>query len=247
MLKILMIDDDREELMLVREMIDAAGGDIVHVEWVASTAQALAMLSIDEFGLFLVDCDLGGESGADFIQRARDAGIDTPAIIYTGSRREDLDEQSLRWIEQGVGYIHKSSVQPDQLLAELRRHALHTVKVLEVFMGGATGAGIPDRVGRFALHRKVCHGLDEARSAAEDSFWDMVACHLTGLDRDSCHDVLRLRAGYGLSPILLICPGDGDRFPVELEPMRRAGELQVLFEAQPGADDLVRAIAQLIH
>lgn len=246
MLKILMIDDDREELMLVREMIDAAGGDVVHVEWVASASQALTMLSIDEFGLFLVDRDLGGELGADFIQRARDAGIDTPAIIYTGTKEEDLDEKSRRWIEQGVGYIHKSSVESDELLAALRRHALHSVKTLEVFLQG-TGDGVPERAGRYVLRRRACHGLDEARIAAEDSFWELVVVHVPDLGQAACHDVLRLKAGYGLRPMLLISTAGGPDTPLELQPMLRADELRVLFGAEPDEGTLARAINQLVH
>lgn len=233
--------------MLVREMIDAAGGDIVHVEWVSNMAQALTMLGIDDFGLFLVDRDLGGEQGADFIRRARDAGITTPAALYTGAKKEDLDEDSLRWLEQGVAYIHKSSVQPDELLRQLRQLALHTVRTLEVFVGVQPDDGVHTRIGRFALHKRICDGLDEARAAAEESYWDLVICQLPELDRAGTQDVLRLKAGFGLSPIIVVCRTERCEVPAELDMMRRTDDLYVLFGEQPGNEELIGAIARLMQ
>ncbi len=245
MLKILMIDDDREELMLVREMIDAAGGDIVHVEWVSGAAQALTLLGIDDFGLFLVDRNLGGERGADFIQRARDAGITTPAVFYTGAKREDLDEKSLALMAQGVGYICKSTVQPDELLAAFRDFAIHTMKVLEVFLDLDTAPGVPERIGKFSLNKRLCMDMESAKTAAEESLWDLVICHVPDLSRRHLHDLLRLKAGYGLSPLLLRCHQDQHELPMELEMMRQSGDLIVVTGSRPSAEAVIDAIQDL--
>jgi len=117
-LPILIIDDSLTTRMLEQSILESAGYEVALA---TSAEEGLEMAYQRRYGLFLVDVEMPGMDGFDFIRRTRAApslqGI--PAILVT-SRNSPADrEQSAEIGAQG--YVVKSEFDQGELLDRIRR------------------------------------------------------------------------------------------------------------------------------
>jgi signal transduction histidine kinase len=116
-LKVLLVDDDEEDLMLTRETLDDAPGDY-EVESATSVAAALTRAETGGYNVYLVDYRLGAETGVDFIRRACDLGRDGPFILLTGQGETGTDTEALR--AGASDYLVKLDLTPEALDRSIR-------------------------------------------------------------------------------------------------------------------------------
>jgi len=94
-LRILLIDDDEDEFILLKELIagSARGRTIVtiHLDWVATYEEGRKAFADCEYDLFLVDYHLGSRSGLDLLEEAEARACSSPAIMLTGHGSYDID------------------------------------------------------------------------------------------------------------------------------------------------------------
>lgn len=114
---VLVIDDSLTTRMLEQSILESAGYE---VDIAVSAEDALIKARVRRYGLFIVDVEMPGMSGFEFVAETRaDAALrDTPAILVT-SRNAPED----RWRGQQVGasaYIVKSEFNQEILLATIR-------------------------------------------------------------------------------------------------------------------------------
>jgi two-component system, chemotaxis family, sensor kinase CheA len=119
---ILVIDDSLTTRMLEQSILESAG---YLVDLATSAEEALTMARRRSYGLFLVDVEMPGMDGFEFVERTRaDATMrDVPAILVTSrAAREDRE----RGTEVGaVAYVVKSDFDQSKLLEIIRRHVRH--------------------------------------------------------------------------------------------------------------------------
>jgi len=116
---VLVIDDSLTTRMLEQSILESAGYE---VELATSAEEAIGKAKGKHYGLFVVDVEMPGMDGFEFVSRTRaDPGLrETPAILVT-SRGSQEDRQRGR--EAGArGYIVKGEF--DQV------HLLHTIREL---------------------------------------------------------------------------------------------------------------------
>jgi DNA-binding response OmpR family regulator len=85
--RILIIDDDLVVQNMLAKIVKSN-----HYEpyKVTSGEQALAILSQQTFDMILLDINMNGMDGFEFLQKIRESGLDVPVIIISG-RKEDFD------------------------------------------------------------------------------------------------------------------------------------------------------------
>jgi signal transduction histidine kinase len=116
-LKVLLLDDDEDDLLLTREALAEAPGNY-DVESVTSIATALERAGTVPYNVYLVDYRLGAESGLDFIRRACDLGREGPFILLTGQGEAGTDTEALR--AGASDYLVKLDLTPEGLARSIR-------------------------------------------------------------------------------------------------------------------------------
>jgi len=119
--RVLMIDDDDEDVFLVRTLIKEFVELEVVFEQVSDYEQARQAIVRAEHDLYLVDFRLGAKTGLDLIQESISDGIDVPFILLTGFGSRDLDRTAMK-----IGaseYLPKADLSP----IRLERVMLHSI------------------------------------------------------------------------------------------------------------------------
>src|SRR5690349_1398994 len=83
-LKILMLDDDEEEFLIVKRLV----GRVRHrfaLDWTPDPVRALEDMCSGDHDVYLVDYRLGAISGVEVIRSAVDSGVKAPLILLTGT------------------------------------------------------------------------------------------------------------------------------------------------------------------
>lgn len=112
--RILFVDDDEAQAVLVRNLLPAREGYAVH--WVACASEARHAVRSGTYDAALVDLGLGEESGIPLISDIAAAGI--PAIVLTGNQSADAERQALN--AGAADYLVKGEVTGATLRRALR-------------------------------------------------------------------------------------------------------------------------------
>ncbi len=120
-MNILLIDDDEDEFILLREIFSTPrGGGLppdIKLQWVSTYDEALSTLSSSLYDVFLLDYRLGDRSGLDLLRRAAEIGCRAPIIVLTGQGDNDVDLAALQL--GAANYLVK-----DQISLPLLEHSI---------------------------------------------------------------------------------------------------------------------------
>ena len=116
--RVLLVDDDVEDLTIVRKLLSRAPGLQCELATATSYEDACTLLERQDFDLHLVDYCLGEKNGLDLVHRIRRIDRDVPVILLTGFDQPEHDVQALR--NGASDYLPKSRLST----AELHR-AIH--------------------------------------------------------------------------------------------------------------------------
>ena len=89
-LRLLLIDDDEDDILLTRDLIAEQGEDGWTVESVMTAAEGRAAMARHGYDVYLIDYRLGAESGIELVQDVRAAGSLAPLIVLTGQGDEEI-------------------------------------------------------------------------------------------------------------------------------------------------------------
>lgn len=116
--RILLIDDDEEDCLLIREFVAAAAGPAMEVVWARSYSEGIRRLLAESFQSCLVDYRIGADCGITFIDSMVKIGCQVPMILLTGAGDVTVDKRA-----QQVGaayYIDKNAMTSAALERALR-------------------------------------------------------------------------------------------------------------------------------
>lgn len=94
--RILLIDDDEDDFLFTKDLLVESFGRDVHLDWVASWAEAFARIREGHHDIYLVDYRLGERTGLELVREAVDFGCQAPFIVLTGEGTRELDLQAMR-------------------------------------------------------------------------------------------------------------------------------------------------------
>ncbi|HSP78104.1 MAG TPA: response regulator [Myxococcaceae bacterium] len=245
-IRVLLVEDDEDDFVLVRDTLRSLGPGRMVLEWVAHPEQALAALETFHPDVCLLDYRLGATTGLELLGLARQRGWQGPVILLTGQEDDELDHQAL---EAGAtDFLEKSQLTPTALARSIR-YARQHARTLEALRRSQASfreliERLPDGIGVLDKERLLyatpplvtllgCASADElmGRPLAE-----LEAAFVPPEDRDS---LPRLRATRSTVPweMLLLSRG-GHRIPVECT------WFPVVFEGQPCRVLLVRDLTE---
>ena len=132
-LNILLIDDDEEDYIITRHLIE----DIPHlkykIDWVDSYEKAVNIFDKNQYAVYLLDYKLGAHVGLDIIHEARKKNITAPFILLTGLGNVELDEEAMK--AGASDYLVKGNISATELDRSIRyslEHANNLNKIKEL-------------------------------------------------------------------------------------------------------------------
>ena len=124
------IDDSPDDCFAITRQLSKDPHHRYRVESFHSLKAGVDALNQADFDLFLVDLDLGGESGMDLLRHARDLAIPKPVVIVTGNDNPAVDMEALDL--GATDFINKNEINT-QTLSRTIRHAItrkaHEIKL----------------------------------------------------------------------------------------------------------------------
>jgi DNA-binding NtrC family response regulator len=127
-LSILLVDDDDDEFMIMRELLAEVEGLACELEWASSYDDGLAALGRGSYDICLLDYRLDAHTGLEMLQAAIAQGCRAPIIMLTGQQDRDLDIAAMH--AGASDYLVKGAIDA-QLLERSIRYALERRRAQE--------------------------------------------------------------------------------------------------------------------
>jgi PAS domain S-box-containing protein len=118
---ILLIDEDEDDCLLTRDMLDESQGRRIEMDWAESYEAGLEKLNQKVYDAVLVDFDLRPKNGIDLIRKHAADGYPAPLILYSGQASYETELEALQ--AGATAYLSKREVTP-LLLERLIRYAI---------------------------------------------------------------------------------------------------------------------------
>ncbi|MDC0712283.1 response regulator [Stigmatella sp. ncwal1] len=128
-MSVLLVEDDEDDFLLVRDALRAMGSGRVTLDWVREADPALSALAAGRHDVCLLDYQLGAHTGLELLEQARCQGWHTPIILLTGmTAGGEVDHQAQQ--AGAADFLAKSELTP-VLLERSIRYAIQHARTLE--------------------------------------------------------------------------------------------------------------------
>jgi len=125
-IKILLIEDDEDDHILIREMLASIPGRRYDLEWVSTYETALTAMQEKRHEVYILDYQLGQHTGLELMQEsAKKSCCRSPVIFLTGHGGYEIDIEVMK--VGAADYLSKAEVTP-LLLERSIRYALERKK-----------------------------------------------------------------------------------------------------------------------
>ena len=127
-LRILLVEDDQDDFILVRDALRELRNERLTLDWVEDADEAIDTMAEGLHDVCLLDYRLGGYTGLELMEQARRKGARMPVILLTGHSDTEIDR-----LAQGAGvsdFLVKSQVTP-VLLERSIRYTVQNARTLE--------------------------------------------------------------------------------------------------------------------
>jgi len=264
--RILVIDDDEEDLALLCELLAAGLGPETLVLTATGVEQALTLLAHESIDLCLVDWRIGRSSGLAFLERARTVRR-VPMVLLTGAGDSSVDHAA-----QDAGaayYLEKTGLTAERLERVVRYCLGHARGTASPVTGPGAERDLPpggecprillidDDEDDYQLTRELLGEIFGSRLRLDwERNWDAALAAIREGRHDVCLVDYRLgeRTGLelvreaverGCSTPFIVLTGQGSR-EIDLEAMR-AGAMDYLVKGEITAPLLDRSIRYSIE
>ncbi|MDX5435795.1 MAG: hybrid sensor histidine kinase/response regulator [Pontibacter sp.] len=129
-IRVLLIDDDEDDYIITRDIMDEIPGRNYVLEWASSFSDALELIRQEKHDVYLVDYYLGAHDGLELIARAVEEGTRAPFILLTGQSDRDTDERAMR--VGAMDYLIKGTLNPYDLERSIRYSIEHAKSLAEI-------------------------------------------------------------------------------------------------------------------
>ncbi len=121
--RILLVDDDEDDFIITRDILDDIPGRLYELEWASSYSNAVAQIALEQYDVYLVDYRLGANDGLELIKEAVKKGCTAPFILLTGQSDRETDEKAMR--AGALDYLVKGTISAYQLERSIRYSIEH--------------------------------------------------------------------------------------------------------------------------
>lgn len=128
--RVLLVEDDEDDALITRELLDASELVRFEVEWVRGPEEGIERLAANEHAVCLLDYRLGAANGLDVLRSARERGSEVPVVMLTGAKGSDVD---LAAMQAGASeYLVKGSIDTELLARTIRYSVAHAAAKREL-------------------------------------------------------------------------------------------------------------------
>ncbi|HEX4853641.1 MAG TPA: EAL domain-containing protein [Arenimonas sp.] len=130
-LRVLVVDDDEEDFLILRDLLaDFPAGQFT-LDWVPTLKQGVEALRAGSHDVYLVDYLLGPDNGLDLVRLAvAEGSAHRPVIMLTGQGNDEVDREAL---DAGAAdYLIKGNIDGEKLARSLRYAAERARQVGEL-------------------------------------------------------------------------------------------------------------------
>jgi diguanylate cyclase (GGDEF)-like protein len=121
-LKILIVDDDKDDLLLADSLLrNGLKGVALEVDGAVSFDRAQSQVAEKQYDLVLLDYRLGEKSGLDLLREIRSQGRQTPVVFLTGQGDEEVAVEAMKL--GAADYLPKSKLS-ESLVGRSVRNAI---------------------------------------------------------------------------------------------------------------------------
>jgi signal transduction histidine kinase len=126
-LKVLLVEDDEDDYVFTRDLLDEMAGRPVELEWSQSYEHGLQRVLQNQFDVCLLDFRLGARTGLDLLREARvghgarggdDPRVLAPIILMTGQGDQEIDIEAMR--SGAADYLIKGEIDAAVLERSIR-------------------------------------------------------------------------------------------------------------------------------
>ena len=129
-IKVLLVDDDEDDFIITRDIMDDIPGRNYILDWSSSFTDALEQIKQDKHDIYLVDYHLGAHNGLELITKAVEEGSMAPFILLTGQSDLETDEKAMR--AGALDYLVKGTFNPFDLERAIRYSIEHAKSLAEI-------------------------------------------------------------------------------------------------------------------
>ena len=126
-IKILLVEDDEDDYVMTRDLLDDIGNDRFLCTWARSYDEALDKVRSHTYDICLFDYRLGARSGIELLREAQSAGCAAPIIMLTGQNDLEIDMEAMK--SGAADYLVKGHINGSMLDRSIR-YALDRAKTL---------------------------------------------------------------------------------------------------------------------
>jgi signal transduction histidine kinase len=117
-IKLLLVEDDEDDFILTRDLLNEIYSDNLDLEWVKDYDKAVERLLSNEHAVCLLDYRLGSHNGIELLRQAREQGSNCPSILLTGQTDREIDFEAMR--AGASDYLIKGELNPALLERAIR-------------------------------------------------------------------------------------------------------------------------------
>lgn len=162
-IRILLIEDDEEDYMITRDILE----DITHrkyqLDWVSDFEEAIIEINKQQHDAYLLDYRLGKEDGLSLLKEIKAIEKEQPFILLTGQDDIDLDREAM---EVGAAdFMVKGEISPNLL----------------------------ERTIRYAIQKKKVEATLEKEKETAQMYLDIAGSMILVIDKEECIQLLNQR------------------------------------------------------
>lgn len=116
--KVLLVDDDEDEYILIRNLLSGIRSSGFQVEWVRTYEEALEKMKANHCDVCLLDYLLGPRSGIELLTEAMECGMEAPTLLLTGRGDRGVDFEAMK--AGASDYLEKADLSPLLLERSIR-------------------------------------------------------------------------------------------------------------------------------
>ena len=91
LIRVLLVDDDEDDFVMIRDMLSDLPGKKHVVDYVSSYGDAMAEITKNAHDVYLFDYRLGEKTGLDLMKETVEARVRVPLILLTGHGDQAVD------------------------------------------------------------------------------------------------------------------------------------------------------------
>ncbi|MBF2016026.1 MAG: response regulator [Rivularia sp. T60_A2020_040] len=117
-IKVLLVDDDEDDYVLIRDWLSEFKLGECELEWIDNYLIAKDVIACKRHDIYLLDYRLGAENGLKLLRFSIECGCSSPIILLTGRGDRDIDIEAMK--AGAADYLEKSQLNAPLLERSIR-------------------------------------------------------------------------------------------------------------------------------